>query len=206
MTGAKNGPRSNFSLLPFEIQYKIIALLQDGATFAVLQHDREIAQAYADRGLNLVPAAVSRLKKSRQYKEWAAQRLRERSLVATDRLTTELLKENAAVDTIAEQTKVALLKALSELTDLSELSDESRVKALRSITASVAALTGQHDRKRIDDLQKKLDEANRDHEAAAAKWREREAALETENARLRELVGRVNGDDVVNELNKSVGL
>ena len=38
-----------------------------------------------------------------------------------------------------------------------------------SITASVAALTGQHDRKRIDDLQKKLDETIRDHEAAAAK-------------------------------------
>ena len=39
MAKSKNGPRSNFSLLPFELQYKIIAMIQDGATFATIAAD-----------------------------------------------------------------------------------------------------------------------------------------------------------------------
>ena len=65
MVKSKNGPRSNFSLLPFEIQYKVIAMLQDGATFAAISTDPEIAGAYRKRGLKLAPPGISRLRKSR---------------------------------------------------------------------------------------------------------------------------------------------
>ena len=64
MAKSKNGPRSNFSLLPFELQYKIIAMIQDGATFATIAADSEIAEAYRSRGLKLTAPAISRLKKS----------------------------------------------------------------------------------------------------------------------------------------------
>ena len=114
MAKSKNGPRSNFSLLPFELQYKIIAMIQDGATFATIAADSEIAEAYRSRGLKLTAPAISRLKKSEQYKAWTDQRLKERSSFTADRLTTAFLRENDSLDTIAEQTKVALLKLVQE--------------------------------------------------------------------------------------------
>ena len=189
MATSKNGPRSNFSLLPFEIQFRIIAMLQDGATFGAIAADPEIRTAYERRGMKLTPPAISRLKQSKQYREWSAQRLKEQASFTADRLATELLKENNSLDTIAEQTKVALLKALS---DLSDLSDESRVKALRSVAQSVTAISSQAADRKIAALQKKLSEKEAQVQAAEAAWKAREAEL---LARIADLEKKIPGVD-----------
>lgn len=153
MVKSKNGPRSNFSLLPFEIQYKVIAMLQDGATFAAISTDPEIAGAYRKRGLKLAPPGISRLRKSAQYREWSAQRLKERSSIMCDRLTTAMLRENDSLDTIAEQTKVALLKVVQEC-----VAGAEDTKEVERLVRSAATLSNTAKDNRIDSLNRKLRE------------------------------------------------
>ena len=155
MAKSKNGPRSNFSLLPFELQYKIISMIQDGATFATIAADSEIAEAYRSRGLKLTAPAISRLKKSEQYKAWTDQRLKERSSFTADRLTTAFLRENDSLDTIAEQTKVALLKLVQEC-----VAGAEDTKEVERLVRSAATLSNTAKDNQIADLRRKLERAD----------------------------------------------
>lgn len=208
MPKSQNGPRSNFSLLPFDVQYKIIGLLQDGATFATISSDADIAQAYRSRGLKLAPPAISRLKQSDQYRQWTAARLRERSSFTADRLTTAFLKENASADTIAEQSKVALLKVVSDLSDLSDMSDDvEKIKALRTLAGTLGALDSATLKNSIAKLQRKLDDRNRQFAAAETEWKAREAELLAKVAELENKLQKYAGtgnDSVIDEMDKFV--
>lgn len=173
-----HGPRSSFSFLPFEIRYRVCCLLHDGATFAAIAADADIAKAYKALGLKLTAPAVSRIKKSAEYREITAKRSARQHAEFNDRLTAAFCRENDSADTIAETAKVALLQALSDLSDLSDMSDVSdKISALRQITQSVAALSNQTKDNRIADLQKRLAEKETQFEAAEAEWRAREAEL-----------------------------
>ena len=183
--GKSNGPRSSFSFLPFEIRYRVCCLLHDGATFAAIAADADIAKAYKALGLKLTAPAVSRIKKSAEYREITAKRSARQHAEFNDRLTAAFCRENDSADTIAETAKVALLQALSDLSDLlahhslgdggSDVSD--KISALRQITQSVAALSNQTKDNRIAELQKRLAEKETQFEAAEAEWRAREAEL-----------------------------
>ena len=130
----------------------------------------------------------STVEKSSEYKEIAAKRSARKTAEYDDRILTALLKENASCDTIAEQTKVALLRALSDLSNLlatakqredgSDLSDTSdKIKALRQITQSVAALSDQHKDNQLAALRRKLAEKDALFSAAETEWKAREAEL-----------------------------
>ena len=178
MPRSKNGPRSNFSFLPFELRFKIISMIQDGFTAVAISSDQEVKKAFSILGSSFNRATMTRIKKSAEYKEISAKRSARKAAVYDDRISTALLKENASCDTIAEQTKVALLKALSDLSDLSDMSSFSdKVKALRQITQSVAALSDQSKDNRILALQKKLAERDELFEVAEKEWQNREAEL-----------------------------
>lgn len=177
MAKSKNGPRSNFSLLPFELQYKIISMIQDGATFATIAADSEIAEAYRSRGLKLTAPAISRLKKSEQYKAWTDQRLKERSSFTADRLTTAFLRENDSLDTIAEQTKVALLKLVQEC-----VAGAEDTKEVERLVRSAATLSNTAKDNQIADLRRKLDRANAEIEELKAEIAELNVELETVKA------------------------
>lgn len=178
MPKSKNGPRSNFSFLPFELRFRIIGMIQDGFTAGAIASDPEVKNAFSSLGSTFNRATMTRIKKCTEYKEISAKRSARKAAEYDDRISTALLKENASCDTIAEQTKVALLKALADLSDLSDMSDFSdKVKALRQITQSVAALSDQHKDNRISELQKKLAERDELFEAAEKEWRNREAEL-----------------------------
>lgn len=177
MAKSKNGPRSNFSLLPFELQYKIISMIQDGATFATIAADSEIAEAYRSRGLKLTTPAISRLKKSEQYKAWTDQRLKERSSFTADRLTTAFLRENDSLDTIAEQTKVALLKLVQEC-----VAGAEDTKEVERLVRSAATLSNTAKDNQIADLRRKLDRANAEIEELKAEIAELNVELETVKA------------------------
>lgn len=179
MAKSKNGPRSNFSLLPFELQYKIIAMIQDGATFATIAADSEIAEAYRSRGLKLTAPAISRLKKSEQYKAWTDQRLKERSSFTADRLTTAFLRENDSLDTIAEQTKVALLKLVQEC-----VAGAEDTKEVERLVRSAATLSNTAKDNQIADLRRKLERADAEIAELKAELAEREVHYREELAKL----------------------
>lgn len=207
---SKNGPRSNFSLLSFDIQYKIIGMIQDGATFAAIAADREIAEAYRIRGLKLVPPAISRLKKSEQYKAWTAQRLNNCVNSVSDRLTTAFLKENGALETIAEQTKVALLKLVRECVE----ANPEDTKEVERLVRSVVNLSNPAKDNQIAELKRKLEEFRQRFDASEKEWQAREAELEVKLAekeeQLAELAAELskfkalNSGAVIEEMDKFV--
>ena len=168
MPRSKNGPRSNFSFLPFELRFRIIGMIQDGFTAGAIAAVPEVRDAFSSLGSSFNRATMTRIKKSAEYKEISAKRSARKAAEYDDRILTALLKENASCDTIAEQTKVALLRALS---------DESKIKALRQITQSVAALSDQHKDHQIAVLRQKLAEKEQQLQCAENEWQAREAEL-----------------------------
>ena len=186
MPKSKNGPRSNFSFLPFELRFRVIGMIQDGCTAAAIGADPEVAEAYARLGSAFNRATMTRIKKSAEYKELAAKRAARKAAEYDDQLTAAMIREAGSLDNIADQAKVTLMKALSDLSDLSDLTDESRIKALRSLAQSVAALSNPAKDNRIADLMRKLREKEAQQQAAETEWKNREAEL---LARIAELEG-----------------
>lgn len=185
MPRSKNGPRSNFSMLPFPLRFRIIGMVHDGCTAEAIGSDPEVSAAFAKLGSSFNRATLTRLKKSREYKEITAKRAASQTAAYQDRLTAAILSENASIDTIAERTKVELLKTMSELSDLSDLSDEDKVKALQTLSRSVTAIADQSKDNTIAELRQKLNECKRLAAAAEAEHAARCAELECEAASLR---------------------
>lgn len=209
MAKSKNGPRSNFSLLPFDVQYKIIGMIQDGATFAAIAADREISEAYRIRGLKLVPPAISRLKKSEQYREWTDRRLNGCMNSVSDRLTTAFLKENGALETIAEQTKVALLKLVRECVK----ANPDDTKEVERLVRSVVNLSNPAKDNQIAELKRKLEDFRQRFDGAEKEWQAREAELEMllaekdrRIAELEKLIPGVDSGKVADAMDQKFGV
>ena len=64
MPKSKNGPRSNFSFLPFALRFRVIGMIQDGCTAAAIGADPEVAKAYARLGGAFNRATLTRIRKS----------------------------------------------------------------------------------------------------------------------------------------------
>ena len=72
-------------------------------------------------------------------------------------LTAAMLRETGSAENTAESIKIALLKTISELTDLSAMPDEEdKIKALRSLTQSVAVLSNAAKDRTIHELKNRL--------------------------------------------------
>lgn len=188
MPKSKNGPRSNFSFLPFELRFRVIGMIQDGCTASAIASDPEVAKAYSAMGSAFNRATMTRIKKSAEFKVLAAKRAARKAAEYDDQLTAAMIREAGSLDNIADQAKVTLMKALSDLSDLSDMSDESRIKALRSLAQSVAALTNPAKDNRIAELLRKL----RDKEAEID---ELKAELAESEVRHREEIFRLTAKD-----------
>lgn len=212
----RTGPRSNFSMLPAALRWKIIFMIDDGATFEAVANDQEIAGEYKKRGLRLTAPAMSGIKKSKEYQEVTAARRRKQLADRSSQLTTALLRDAGTLETVSDQARVKLIQALSDLSDLpenSDLSDGDRVKALRSLAQSVAALTNPAKDNQIAELKRKLREkddeieaAEKEHAAEIARLNFELKKRDDEIAELRKLAGTVDNDAVIQKLNESVGL
>lgn len=210
------GPRSNFSMLPSLVRFRMILLLDDGATFDAVSADPEVAEAYRSRGLALTRSSVSRIKGCKEYKEVVEKRRKQQLGIRADQLTTALLRDSHALETVSDRVKVELMKAVSELSDISgnsDLSDGERVKALRSLAQSVAALTNPAKDNQIAELKRKLREkddeieaAEKEHAAEIARLNFELKKRDDEIAELRKLAGTVDNEAVIQKLNESVGL
>ena len=108
------GPRSNFSLLPFELRIRIISLLHDGATYAAVIGDTKVAERLQSLGLTLTPSALSRVKKSAEYRRITGRREEMRRDHAADTLTGGLLKEFDIAGKISESVRVDLLRIVRD--------------------------------------------------------------------------------------------
>lgn len=203
-------------MLPAALRWKIIFMIDDGATFEAVANDQEIAGEYKKRGLRLTAPAMSGIKKSKEYQEVTAARRRKQLADRSSQLTTALLRDAGTLETVSDQARVKLIQALSDLSDLpenSDLSDGDRVKALRSLAQSVAALTNPAKDNQIAELKRKLREkddeieaAEKEHAAEIARLNFELKKRDDEIAELRKLAGTVDNDAVIQKLNESVGL
>ena len=151
-------------MLPAALRWKIIFMIDDGATFEAVANDPEIAGEYKKRGLRLTAPAMSGIKKSKEYQEVTAARRRKQLADRSSQLTTALLRDAGTLETVSDQARVKLIQALSDLSDLpenSDLSDGDRVKALRSLAQSVGALTNPAKDNQIAELKRRLREKRR---------------------------------------------
>lgn len=203
-------------MLPAALRWKIIFMIDDGATFEAVSSDPEIAGEYKKRGLRLTAPAMSGIKKSKEYQEVTAARRRKQLADRSSQLTTALLRDAGTLETVSDQARVKLIQALSDLSDLpenSDLSDGDRVKALRSLAQSVAALTNPAKDNQIAELKRKLREkddeieaAEKEHAAEIARLNFELKKRDDEIAELRKLAGTVDNEAVIQKLNESVGL
>ena len=169
-------------MLPLDARIRIYSLIQDGATLAALLADHEVSEALARTGSTLNGANLTRIRKSREYQTFAKQRREKMEALFCDRMETELIRDTDEVGTIADQSKVLLLKAMRDLANMSGLEDpEERIKALRSLAQSVATLNN-------DSLRKSLEserERRRQKEAEIEELKAEIAALKVENQELK---------------------
>ncbi len=203
-------------MLPAALRWKIIFMIDDGATFEAVANDPEIAGEYKKRGLRLTAPAMSGIKKSKEYQEVTAARRRKQLADRSSQLTTALLRDAGTLETVSDQARVKLIQALSDLSDLpenSDLSDGDRVKALRSLAQSVGALTNPAKDNQIAELKRKLREkddeieaAEKEHAAEIARLNFELKKRDDEIAELRKLAGTVDNEAVIQKLNESVGL
>ena len=176
------GHRSKVSMLPLDARIRIYSLIQDGATLAALLADHEVSEALDRTGSTLNGANLTRIRKSKEYQSFAKQRREKMEALFCDRMETELIRDTDEVGTIADQSKVLLLKAMRDLANMSGLEDpEERIKALRSLAQSVATLNN-------DSLRKSLEserERRRQKEAEIEELKAEIAALKVENQELK---------------------
>ena len=181
-----NGPRSKFSLLPHQIRWRVYNLLSDGATLKALLADPDVKDALAKAGTTLSSANLAGIRKGKEYADFCAMRRKHLEAKQKDMMLTAIAQGTGTLESMTDQARVRLMEALSDLSNLSDLSDESRIKALRSLAQSVAALSNQQKDNRISELTRKLHAAEELHAAAEQEWKAREAEL---LARIAELEG-----------------
>ena len=181
-----NGPRSKFSMLPHQIRWRAYNLLSDGATLKALTADPDIKDALARAGMKLSSANLAGIRKGKEYADFTAMRRKHLEAKQKDMMLTAIAQGTGTLESMTDQARVRLMEALSDLSNLSDLSDESRIKALRSLAQSVAALSNQQKDNRISELTRKLHAAEELHAAAEQEWKAREAEL---LARIAELEG-----------------
>ncbi|MBE6373849.1 MAG: hypothetical protein E7055_17490 [Lentisphaerae bacterium] len=180
------GSRSKISLLPHQVRWRIYNLMLDGATLKSLLADPEIDAALALAGFTLNDHNLALARKSREFTDFVQMRRKYLERKYKDMMSAAITHGAGALESMTEQTRCKLMETLSELADLSDLPDEERIKAVRSLSQSVAALSNAAKDNRIAELMRKLRENEAQHQAAETSWKNREAEL---LARIAELEG-----------------
>jgi len=160
------GSRSKISLLPHQVRWRIYNLMLDGATLKSLLADPEIDAALALAGFTLNDHNLALARKSREFTDFVQMRRKYLERKYKDMMSAAITHGAGALESMTEQTRCKLMETLSELADLSDLPDEERIKAVRSLSQSVAALSNAAKDNRIAELMRKLRENEAQHQAA----------------------------------------
>ncbi len=180
------GSRSKISLLPHQVRWRIYNLMLDGATLKSLLADPEIDAALALAGFTLNDHNLSFARKSREFIDFVQMRRKYLERKYKDMMSAAIAKGAGALESMTEQTRCKLMENLSELADLSDLPDEERIKAVRSLTQSVASLSNPVKDSQIAELKRRIRANEEWRQAAETEWKNREAEL---LARIAELEG-----------------
>lgn len=162
------GSRSKISLLPHQVRWRIYNLMLDGATLKSLLADPEIDAALALAGFTLNDHNLAFARKSREFIDFVQMRRKYLERKYKDMMSAAIAKGAGALESMTEQTRCKLMENLSELADLSGLPDEERIKAVRSLTQSVASLSNPVKDSQIAELKRKLTEREKENEALQA--------------------------------------
>lgn len=155
--------KSKFSALPFRVRWRIACLLHDGATPGAILKNEQIQKELAALGQEFTASQLASVKRSAEYREFAARRAKTTEAFAEIRLSAALLRDCDATGAVAEQLKLDLLHLIRESINASP--DDPRAIE-RLVRAAVA-------------LSKSV------REGQTASLKERIAALMEENLRLR---------------------
>lgn len=204
-----NGPRSTFSLLPFDLRFKIISMIQDGKTCRAIGADPEAAKGYEAIGAEWNRSAMTRIKKSREYKDIADRRIKEQLTAKSDRIASALLKENASLESVSEQVKVALLKLVQDCV----ATNPEEPEVVERLVRSVVNLSNSAKDTQISDLKRQLREEKELRVAEIEELKAEAAGLlariATKDARISELekaVPGVESSDVAEAMKKKFGI
>jgi predicted RNase H-like nuclease (RuvC/YqgF family) len=176
------GSRSKISLLPHQVRWRIYNLMLDGATLKSLLADPEIDAALALAGFTLNDHNLSFARKSREFTDFVQMRRKYLERKYKDMMSAAIAKGAGALESMTEQTRCKLMENLSELADLSGLPDEERIKAVRSLTQSVASLSNPVKDSQIAELKRKLIELEKENEALQAEIANLKAATDQDPA------------------------
>ena len=162
------GSRSKISLLPHQIRWRIYNLMLDGATLKSLLADPEIDAALALAGFTLNDHNLAFARKSREFIDFVQMRRKYLERKYKDMMSAAIAKGAGALESMTEQTRCKLMENLSELADLSGLPDEERIKAVRSLSQSVASLSNPVKDSQIAELKRRLADLEKENEALQA--------------------------------------
>lgn len=137
------GPRNNYSRLPWVIRSKILAMLHDGAEYDEIRSDREVAAALQERNLKLHATTFLAIKRSQEYRDYVDSAKKSQNTMTAEKITAALLKNFESVDDVSEVARYEISRHIKDL--LSELNYESdpaeKSKMLRSLTQSLAVIS-----------------------------------------------------------------
>ena len=180
----KRGRSSKFSLLPLQVRYRAYNLLVDGATCKTVAEDPVIRTAMEKAGVTLSPKNIAMVRKCQEFADFAAMRRKHLEAKRKDMMLAAISQGTGTLESMTEQARCRLMEALSGMSDLlatakqgEDGSDEDRIKALRSLAQSMAAISNPAKDSRIAELQRKLREKEARLQAAEAEWKAREAEL-----------------------------
>jgi len=172
------GSRSKISLLPHQVRWRIYNLMLDGATLKSLLADPEIDAALALAGFTLNDHNLSFARKSREFTDFVQMRRKYLERKYKDMMSAAIAKGAGALESMTEQTRCKLMENLSELADLSGLPDEERIKAVRSLSQSVASLSNPVKDSQITELKRRLADLEKENEALQAEIANLKAATD----------------------------
>ena len=162
------GSRSKISLLPHQVRWRIYNLMLDGATLKSLLADPEIDAALALAGFTLNDHNLAFARKSREFTDFVQMRRKYLERKYKDMMLTAIAQGTGTLESMTEQTRCKLMETLSELADLSDLPDEERIKAVRSLSQSVASLSNPVKDSQITELKRRLADLEKENEALQA--------------------------------------
>ena len=162
------GSRSKISLLPHQVRWRIYNLMLDGATLKSLLADPEIDAALALAGFTLNDHNLAFARKSREFTDFVQMRRKYLERKYKDMMSAAITRGAGALESMTEQTRCKLMENLSELADLSDLPDEERIKAVRSLSQSVASLSNPVKDSQITELKRRLADLEKENEALQA--------------------------------------
>ena len=205
-----SGSRSYFSLLRFPVRFRVICALLDGATAQMIAEDPEIRAECERCGIKLTARMLREIKqKNPEYSQIAERRIKMRMSLENDRLTTELLRENDALDILSDQVKVSLMRLVQECT---AANPEDSKEVERLVRSAVNLSNTVKDRKlaametTCRELKKQIVSIKRKYEEETAGLRLAVRQKDEQIAKLREIAACPDSSDIVQELDRSVGI